>query len=68
PAPAPPPRRAGAPPPPGAPAGGGARPPARAGFLDGLNLVLLLGGLVSLVGAVLALWLVREHQIDRQEP
>ncbi|KJS53284.1 hypothetical protein VM98_26170, partial [Streptomyces rubellomurinus subsp. indigoferus] len=40
---------------------------ARAGFLDGLNLVLLLGGVVSLVGAALALWLVREDQIDRQE-
>ncbi len=41
---------------------------ARAGFLDGLNLVLLLGGLVSLVGAVLAFWLVREEEIDRHEP
>ncbi|MFG3056342.1 MFS transporter [Kitasatospora sp. NPDC048239] len=39
---------------------------ARAGFLDGLNTVLLLGGLVSLVGAVLALWLVREDEIDRE--
>ncbi|MFI9331317.1 MFS transporter [Kitasatospora sp. NPDC052868] len=39
---------------------------ARAGFLDGLNTVLLLGGLVSLVGAALALWLVREDEIDRE--
>ncbi|MGV9267223.1 MFS transporter [Kitasatospora sp. NPDC003701] len=38
---------------------------ARAGFLDGLNAVLLLGGVVSLVGAALALWLVRESEIDR---
>ncbi|MFD0351125.1 hypothetical protein ACFQ0M_44040 [Kitasatospora aburaviensis] len=29
--------------------------------------MLLLGGLVSLVGAVLALWLVREDEIDREE-
>ncbi|MFB7617560.1 MFS transporter [Kitasatospora sp. NPDC056181] len=43
------------------------RDAARAGFLDGLNTVLLLGGLVSLVGAVLALWLVRESEIDREE-
>ncbi|MFF2045689.1 MFS transporter [Kitasatospora sp. NPDC058170] len=39
---------------------------ARAGFLDGLNTVLLLGGVVSLIGAVLALWLVREDEIDRE--
>ncbi|MFF1908017.1 MFS transporter [Kitasatospora sp. NPDC058218] len=39
---------------------------ARAGFLEGLNAVLLLGGVVSLVGAALALWLVRESEIDRE--
>lgn len=39
---------------------------ARAGFLEGLNTVLLLGGVVSLVGAALALWLVRESEIDRE--
>jgi EmrB/QacA subfamily drug resistance transporter len=39
---------------------------ARDGFLTGLNDVLLLGGLVSLTGALLALWLVREHEIERQ--
>ncbi|KJS60273.1 MFS transporter [Streptomyces rubellomurinus] len=49
------------------PARAAAATAARAGFLDGLNLVLLLGGVVSLVGAALALWLVREDQIDRQE-
>jgi EmrB/QacA subfamily drug resistance transporter len=39
---------------------------AREGFLTGLNDVLLLGAVVSLAGAVLALWLVREHEIERQ--
>jgi EmrB/QacA subfamily drug resistance transporter len=39
---------------------------AREGFLTGLNDVLLLGGLVSFAGAVLALWLVREHEIERE--
>jgi EmrB/QacA subfamily drug resistance transporter len=39
---------------------------AREGFLTGLNDVLLLGGLVSVAGAALALWLVREHEIDRR--
>ncbi|MFJ9951913.1 MFS transporter [Kitasatospora sp. NPDC091207] len=47
------------------PARQGIEDAARAGFLDGLNAVLLLGGVVSLVGAVLALWLVRESEIDR---
>jgi hypothetical protein len=36
------------------------------GFLTGLNDVLTLGGLVSLAGAVLALWLVREREIERR--
>src|SRR3954447_10312974 len=36
------------------------------GFLAGLNDVLTLGALVSLGGAVLALWLVREHEIERE--
>ena len=35
------------------------------GFLAGMNEILLLGGLLSLVGAVAALALVREHEIDR---
>jgi EmrB/QacA subfamily drug resistance transporter len=39
---------------------------AREGFLSGLNEVLMLGGFVSVAGAVLALWLVREREIDRQ--
>jgi predicted MFS family arabinose efflux permease len=36
------------------------------GFLAGLNEVLMLGGIVSLAGAALALWLVREREIERQ--
>jgi hypothetical protein len=38
----------------------------REGFLTGLNGVLMLAALVSFAGAVLALWLVREHEIERQ--
>jgi hypothetical protein len=36
------------------------------GFLTGLNDVLMLGGLLSIAGAVLALWLVREREIERR--
>ena len=39
---------------------------AREGFLSGLNEILLLGGLVCFVGAVLALVLVRESDIERE--
>jgi EmrB/QacA subfamily drug resistance transporter len=39
---------------------------AREGFLAGLNDVLVLGGLLSFAGAVLALWLVREREIERE--
>jgi EmrB/QacA subfamily drug resistance transporter len=39
---------------------------AREGFLAGMNDVLMLGGLVAFAGAALALWLVREHEIDRE--
>jgi hypothetical protein len=39
----------------------------RDGFLTGLNAVLLIGGIVAVVGAVLALWLVREREIERDE-
>jgi MFS family permease len=35
------------------------------GFLSGLNVVLTLAALLSFVGAVLVLWLVREHTIQR---
>jgi EmrB/QacA subfamily drug resistance transporter len=36
------------------------------GFLAGLNNVLTVGALLSFAGAVLALWLVREREIERQ--
>jgi hypothetical protein len=36
------------------------------GFLAGFNQVLTLGGLVCFAGAVLALWLVREREIERE--
>jgi EmrB/QacA subfamily drug resistance transporter len=36
------------------------------GFLSGMNEILLLGGVLALAGSVLALWLVREREIDRE--
>jgi Major Facilitator Superfamily len=36
------------------------------GFLAGFNDVLMIGGLLSLAGAALALWLVREREIERE--
>jgi EmrB/QacA subfamily drug resistance transporter len=36
------------------------------GFLTGLNTILVIGGVVALVGAALALWLVREREIERE--
>jgi EmrB/QacA subfamily drug resistance transporter len=39
---------------------------ARAGFLSGLNEILLLGGVLALLGGVLAALLVREHEIERE--
>jgi hypothetical protein len=39
---------------------------AREGFLAGFNHVLTLGALVSFAGAALALWLVRERDIERE--
>jgi hypothetical protein len=39
---------------------------AREGFLAGMNEILLLGGLLALVGAVVALFLVRESEIERE--
>ncbi len=40
----------------------------REGFLSGLNAVLVIGALVAFAGAIVALWLVREHQIERERP
>jgi EmrB/QacA subfamily drug resistance transporter len=40
---------------------------AREGFLAGFNEVLVLGGLLCFVGAALSIWLVREHEIEREQ-
>jgi EmrB/QacA subfamily drug resistance transporter len=40
---------------------------ARSGFLTGLNEIFLLGGILAVAGAVAALWLVRESDIERGE-
>jgi len=40
---------------------------AREGFLAGMNEIVLLGAVLSLVGSVLALLLVREAEIEREE-
>ncbi|MGH2763568.1 MAG: hypothetical protein ACRDLD_13490 [Thermoleophilaceae bacterium] len=40
---------------------------AREGFLAGLNDIIMLGGILSIAGAVVALWLVRERDIEREE-
>ena len=39
---------------------------AREGFLAGMNEVLLLGALLAIIGAALALLLVTRHQIERE--
>jgi hypothetical protein len=41
---------------------------AHQGFLAGFNDVLTLGALLSLAGAVVVLWLVRERDIEREAP
>jgi EmrB/QacA subfamily drug resistance transporter len=38
------------------------------GFIAGLNDIMMLGGIVALVAAVAALWLVRERDIEREAP
>jgi hypothetical protein len=40
---------------------------AREGFLSGINEILLLGGLLALIGSAMALLLVREGEIEREE-
>ena len=40
---------------------------AREGFLAGMNEILMFGGIFALAGAVAALWLVREGDIERSE-
>ena len=39
---------------------------AEQGFLHGLNEILTIGGIVCFLGAALALWLVREREIERE--
>jgi EmrB/QacA subfamily drug resistance transporter len=39
---------------------------AQQGFISGLNAILLLGAILSFLGAVLSLWLVREREIERE--
>jgi MFS family permease len=39
---------------------------AEQGFLHGFNEILLLGAILSLVGSVASLWLVREREIERE--
>lgn len=39
---------------------------AQQGFLHGLNEILVLGAILSFVGAVFGLWLVRESDIERE--
>jgi len=38
----------------------------RQGFLSGLDTILVIGSVLAFVGAALALWLVREHEIERE--
>jgi EmrB/QacA subfamily drug resistance transporter len=40
----------------------------RQGFLSGLNAILVIGAVITFVGALLALWLVRDHDIEREQP
>ena len=41
---------------------------AGAGFISGLNEIVMLGGVMSLAAAIVALWLVRERDIEREAP
>jgi EmrB/QacA subfamily drug resistance transporter len=52
----------------GLPAGvqGRVRDAAEQGFLHGLNEILLLGAIVCFIGSAVALWLVRERDIERE--
>jgi Major Facilitator Superfamily len=41
---------------------------AREGFLSGFNEIILLGGVFAILAAVVALWLIREEDIEREAP
>jgi len=45
---------------------GRVREAAEQGFLHGMNEILVIGGILCFVGAALALWLVREREIERE--
>ena len=45
----------------------GAADAAREGFLSGMNEILMLGGILAFAGALAALWLIRESDIERGE-
>ena len=38
------------------------------GFISGLNEIFMLGGILSVAAALVALWLVRERDIERETP
>jgi hypothetical protein len=40
----------------------------REGFVSGLNTIFLMGAVVAFAGAAAAVWLVREHEIERDQP
>jgi EmrB/QacA subfamily drug resistance transporter len=39
----------------------------RQGFLSGLDTILVIGSALAFAGAAFALWLVREHEIEREQ-
>jgi EmrB/QacA subfamily drug resistance transporter len=41
---------------------------ARQGFLTGFNEIVMLGGILAVVGAIVSLWLIRENDIEREAP
>jgi EmrB/QacA subfamily drug resistance transporter len=49
-------------------AGDSLRQATDAAFVSALNEILLLGGLLAFAGAVLSTWLVREDEIEREQP
>ncbi len=47
---------------------GGLREATDAAFISALNEILLLGALLAFAGAVISTWLVREDEIEREQP
>ena len=52
--------------PPGARAG--VADAAQQGFLAGFNDIVMLGGILAIVGGLVAVWLIREEDIERESP